>query len=186
MRTPESRVPGGGGAVPGIPWPSPPATVLPGCTPSSPALTHSCRGMASPQPLCPGEVARPACKTPVGGRVAPDVTRVADERRPPLRRPPRPCPALRAASLDRRTGMPRGPLLRPLVSRHPHPHLEYSWVAIRLGRLAREPRASRGDCGDPGAGGAGDAGARAREAGEDGDCKGVGGGGAPVSAAGRD
>lgn len=36
-----------------------------------------------------------AGKTPVGGRVAPDVTGVTDERRPPLRRPPRPCPALR-------------------------------------------------------------------------------------------
>lgn len=126
MRTPAARAPGGGGAVPGIPWPSPPATVLPGCTPSSPALTHSGPGMASPQPLCPrrsGEVARPAGKTSVGGRVAPDVTGVADERRPPLRRPPRPCPALRgrlpgAQNLDAR-GLP----LRSLVGRHPQPHL---------------------------------------------------------------
>lgn len=53
-------------------------------------------------PFCPrrlGKVAGPAGKISVGGRVAPDVTGVADERRPPLRRPPRPCPALRGGRL---------------------------------------------------------------------------------------
>lgn len=126
MRTPAARAPGGGGAVPGIPWPSPPATVLPGCTPSSPALTHSGPGMASPQPLCPrrfGEVARPARKTSVGGRVAPDVTGVADERCPPLRRPPRPCPALPGRLPGAQNRDAQGPPLRSLMGRHPHPHL---------------------------------------------------------------
>lgn len=170
MRTPASRAPGGGGAVPDIPWRSPPATVLPGCTPSSPALTYSGPGMASPQPLCPrrtGEVAQPAGKTPVGGRVAPDVTGVTDERRPPLCRPPRPCPALRGRLPGAQNrDAPEVPCFRLWwTSTHTHT-LGSSRVAIKLGRLARKSRASRGDCGDPGAGGAGDAGARAREAGE--------------------
>lgn len=63
------------------------------------ARAHSLRpghGVATdplPSPVRRGGTA--AGKTPVGGRVAPDVTGVTDERRPPLRRPPRPCPALR-------------------------------------------------------------------------------------------
>lgn len=169
MRTPAARAPGGGGAVPGIPWPSPPATVLPGCTPSSPVLTHSGPGMASPQPLCPrrfGEVAQPTRKTSVGGRVAPDVTGVDDEPRPPLRRPPRPCPALRGRLPGAQNRDAQGPPLRSLVGRHPHPHLGVLPGCKKAEAPGHGARASRGDCGDPGAGGAGDAGARAREAGE--------------------
>lgn len=53
-----------------------------------------------------------------GSRVAPDVTGVADEQRPPLRRPPRPCLRLRsggrAGAASRRAALTRrGPLPRP-------------------------------------------------------------------------
>lgn len=54
-----------------------------------------------------------------GSRAAPDVTGVADERRPPLRRPPRPCPSPRSCSRGRGRGRagaaPLGlPVLLPL------------------------------------------------------------------------
>lgn len=102
-----------------------------------------------------------------GSRVAPDVTGVADERRPPLCRPPRPCLPLRSGSWSRgrlpgwessgaqgpRLGLPRGPALPP--KRCP------GW--IKAGAPEEGARGSRGDCSDPGAGGAGDAGARARQ-----------------------
>lgn len=70
-----------------------------------------------------------------------------------------------AASLERRTWMPKVLRFGLWWAGTDTPTLECFLVAKKLGRLAREPRASRGDCGDPGAGGAGDAGARAREAG---------------------
>lgn len=148
MRTPAARAPGGGGAVPGIPWPSPPATVLPGCTPSSPALTHSGPGMASPQPLCPrrfGEVAQPARKTSVGGRVAPDVTGVDDEPCLPLRRPPRPCPALRGRLPGAQNRDVQGPPLSFSGGPAPTPPpWGAPWLQKRWGTWPRSPGESRG------------------------------------------
>lgn len=102
-----------------------------------------------------------------GSRVAPDVTGVADERRPPLRRPPRPCLPLRSGSGSRgrlpgwessgaqgpRLGLPRRPALPP----------RRSPGGIKAGAPGEGARGSRGDCSDPSAGGAGDAGARARQ-----------------------
>ena len=102
-----------------------------------------------------------------GSRVAPDVTGVADERRPPLRRPPRPCLSLRSGSRSRgrlpgweskgawspRLGHPRCPALPP--RRSP------GWN--EAGAPGEGARGGRGDCSDPGAGGAGDAGAGTRQ-----------------------
>lgn len=54
-----------------------------------------------------------------GSRAAPDVTGVADERRPPLRRPPRPCPSPRSCSRGRgrgRAGAGPGPARVPRAS----------------------------------------------------------------------
>lgn len=50
----------GGGAAPPHPHrgPGPPASALPGCTPFSPARTHSGPGMAPPRPLCPRQPGR--------------------------------------------------------------------------------------------------------------------------------
>lgn len=102
-----------------------------------------------------------------GSRVAPDVTGVADERLPPLRRPPRPCLPLRSGSRSRgrlpgwessgaqglRLGLPRCPALP--ARRSPG--------YIKAGTPGEGARGNHGDCSDPGAGGAGDAGARARQ-----------------------
>lgn len=126
-----------------------------------------------------------------GSRVAPDVTGVADERRPPLRRPPRPCLSLRSGSRSRgrlpgweswgaqgpRLGLPRCPALPP--RRSP------GWN--QAGAPGEGAWGSRGDCSDPDAGGAGDAGAGARQRRGRGMGMGkrVGGGGARVSPSGR-
>ena len=132
--------------------------------------THSGPGMAPPRPLCPrqrerGEKAKGERKK--RRPVAPDVTGVADERRPPLRRPPRPCLSLRFGSGSRghlQAGgaeVPRSPASASLaVPRSPRSRSP-GWNEAR----APEEGAggSRGDCNDPGAGGAGDAGASARE-----------------------
>lgn len=132
--------------------------------------THSGPGMAPPRPLCPrqretGEKAKGEMKK--RRPVAPDVTGVADERRPPLRRPPRPCLSLRFGSGSRGHLQVAG----AEVARFP----SLASLAVACSPRSRSPdwneaRApkegaggSRGDCNDPGAGGAEDAGAGERE-----------------------
>lgn len=113
--------------------PPPPRTWPPSLSPTwmyaiFARATHSGPGIAPPQPLCPrqqerGERARGRGRK--GSRVAPDVTGVADERRPPLRRPPRPCLSRRAGSRSAgrlagwELGCPGPPPRPPLLSRAP-------------------------------------------------------------------
>lgn len=120
---------------------APPAPALPGCTPFSPARTHSRPGMAPPRPLCPRQQGGGRKK---GSRVAPDVTGVADERRPP----PRPCPSLRAgsgsgaASQAGRAGAPRAPASAFLVApRSPGGTPQPGMGPGRLGASPGQPRA---------------------------------------------
>lgn len=136
------------------------------------ALAHSLRpghGAATatlPSPTGEGGESKGG-KEEKGSRVAPDVTSVADERRPPLRRPPRPCLSPRSGSQSRgrlpgweswgaqspRLGHPRCPALPP--RRCP------GWK--EAGAPGAGAWGGRGDCSDPGAGGAGDAGAGASQ-----------------------
>lgn len=148
--------------------PGPPASALPGCTPFSPARLTPARawrrhGHFALANRRGGRKQRG--KGRKGGRVAPDVTGVADERRPPLHWPPRPCLSLRFGARSRgslqveRAEVPRAPASASLaVLRSPR---GAPGDGMRPGRLRREPGAA-GDCSDPGAGGAGDAGAGAR------------------------
>lgn len=91
----------GHGLPPPTPRTWPPASALPGCTPFSPARLTPARAWRRHGhfALAEGRGGRKRRgKGREGGRVAPDVTGVADERRPPLRRPPGPCLSLRFGS----------------------------------------------------------------------------------------
>lgn len=168
-----------GGAPPPTPRTWPPASALPGCTPFSPARLTPARAWRrhSHFALANGKGGESeGGKGRKGSRVAPDVTGVDDERRPPLCRPPRPCLSLRAGS--RGAGrlphweswgaqgpglrFPRCPALPPTPRRSP------GWN--EAGAPEEGAGGSRRDCSDPGAGGAEDAGpVRAGGGGGDGD-----------------
>lgn len=158
-----------GGAPPPTPRTWPPASALPGCTPFSPARLTPARAWRrhSHFALANGKGGESeGGKGRKGSRVAPDVTGVDDERRPPLCRPPRPCLSLRAGS--RGAGrLPhweswgaQGPGLRfPRCPALP-PRRSPGWN--EAGAPEEGAGGSRRDCSDPGAGGAEDAGAGAR------------------------
>lgn len=136
--------------------PGPPASALPGYTPFSPARLTPARawrrhGHFALANRRGGRKQRG--KGRKGGRVAPDVTGVADEQRPPLRRPPRPCLSLRFGSRSGgrpqvvRAEMPRAPASASLaVPRSPRGAAQ---AGMRPGRLRREPGAAAGTAATP-------------------------------------
>lgn len=183
-----------GGAPPPTPRTWPPASALPGCTPFSPARLTPARAWRrhSHFALANGKGGESeGGKGRKGSRVAPDVTGVDDERRPPLCRPPRPCLSLRAGS--RGAGrLPhweswgaQGPCLRfprcPALPPRGAPQ-----AGMRPGRPRREPGAAAGTAATPAQAGPKTRGRCAPEAGEGtGMGKRVAGGGARVSPSGR-
>lgn len=174
--------------------PPPPRTWPPSLSPTwmyaiFARATHSGPGIAPPQPLCPRQQERgreQRGRGRKGSRVAPDVTGVADERRPPLRRPPRPCLSQRAGSRSPgrlagwELGCPGPPPRPPLLSRAPPealPRLEGG-----PGALGGSPGVAAGTAATPAQAGPETAGPCTPEAGEGmGMGKRVGGGGARVS-----